>query len=283
VPLRFNQLLIDENIDPAQVRLLRHQTGKVAGRTPYTLWRDEPEAFDRYQTTQDSAQRARFAGSYWASFIVPPDGGTMFVGLYEVSVIGPVPDGTEDPLSRMPVGHPAPASKYDLYDCVKCAALSPYVGRLHIHWGDSPSSSRAWVQRADNQNKEIVELTPNFQEPDFPGFTLFSRALSEIDAMPPSWKAVLLANRGVYLLACPRTREHYVGSAYGADGFLSRWRSYASTGHGGNVGLQIRNPSDYVVSILEVAGSAATAEDVLRMESVWKQKLLSRYIGLNLN
>ena len=175
MPLKLNQLLIDENIDPAQVRLLRHQTGKVSGRTPYTLWRDEPDAFDRYQTTQDSAQRARFSGSYWASFVAPPDGGTLFVGLYEIGIIGAVPDGTKDPLSGLPVGYPESASSYDLYSCVKCAALSTYVGRLRVHWGDSASASRAWVQRADNQNKEVVELTPHFQEPDFPGFSAVKR------------------------------------------------------------------------------------------------------------
>lgn len=62
--LRFNMLLQDAGIAPSDVRLLRHQTGKVVGRTPYGLWRDDPEAFERYQSTQDGTprQRARFNG-----------------------------------------------------------------------------------------------------------------------------------------------------------------------------------------------------------------------------
>ncbi len=85
------------------------------------------------------------------------------------------------------------------------------------------------------------------------------------------------------MLTCPKTREQYVGSAAGADGFHGRWLSYARDGHGGNVGLKSRDPSDYQVSILEVAGSVATFEDILAMEALWKQKLQSREMGLNKN
>ena len=96
-------------------------------------------------------------------------------------------------------------------------------------------------------------------------------------------RAALGAARGVYLLACPRTREHYVGSADGADGFFGRWMDYVTTGHGGNAGMRIRDPSDYLVSVLEVAGSTAGRSDILAMEEAWKRKLMSRSIGLNKN
>jgi len=49
------------------------------------------------------------------------------------------------------------------------------------------------------------------------------------------------------------------------------------------VALRIRDPADYQVSILEVAGTAATAEEVFFMESQWKAKLQSREMGLNRN
>jgi hypothetical protein len=199
----------------------------------------------------------------------------MFVGLYEISRIGPMPEGMMCPLRRAP--HPP---GYDLYSYRQLAGLSGYAGRLFIEWGDS---ARSWVQRADNQDKAIVELTRVFQEEAFPGFTRLIRPLSEIETMPASWKEALRASRGVYLLACPRTREHYVGSACGEDGFLGRWRSYVATGHGGNVGLRDRDPSDYVVSVLEVAGSSATADEIIALETHWKIKLQSRDIGLNRN
>ncbi len=57
MPLMFNMLLEDAGISPSDVRLLRHQTGKVPGRSPYTLWRDDVTAFEQYQSTQDPAKR----------------------------------------------------------------------------------------------------------------------------------------------------------------------------------------------------------------------------------
>jgi hypothetical protein len=58
---------------------------------------------------------------------------------------------------------------------------------------------------------------------------------------------------------------------------------YATTGHGGDVAQKSREASDYQVSILEVAGSASNSDDILKMESRWKEKLQSREMGLNRN
>ena len=44
-----------------------------------------------------------------------------------------------------------------------------------------------------------------------------------------------------------------------------------------------REPSDYQVSILEVAGSSASDDDILKMEGRWQSKLQSREMGLNRN
>lgn len=44
-----------------------------------------------------------------------------------------------------------------------------------------------------------------------------------------------------------------------------------------------RNPSDYQVSILEVAGTSSTDDDIRGMEQRWKVKLQSNEIGLNRN
>lgn len=117
----------------------------------------------------------------------------------------------------------------------------------------------------------------------FPGFSAFVEPLSRILSLPHAWRQVLTANKGVYLLTCPDTKEVYVGSASGADGFLGRWTDYALNGHGGNVVLKRRAPSDYRVSILEVAGSQASDRDILALEEIWKLKLQSREMGLNAN
>jgi len=79
------------------------------------------------------------------------------------------------------------------------------------------------------------------------------------------------------------TKEQYVGSATGENGFWQRWEEYVQTGHGGDVALRRRDPSDYHVSILEVAGTASTVDDIVNMEQRWKLKLQSREMGLNRN
>jgi len=104
-----------------------------------------------------------------------------------------------------------------------------------------------------------------------------------VAGLPKTWIAILTQATGVYLLTCPKTKEQYVGSAYGDEGFWHRWMEYVMTGHGGNVALKSRENSDYQVSILEVAGTAASREDILGMESLWKGKLQSLEMGLNRN
>lgn len=279
MPLTFNALLRSEGVDPAEVRLLRHETKRYRGRTPYSLWREDPDSpvrLERYQSTQRADRRAWFRGRYWASFVVAPDASTLFVGLYEVGDVRPVPAGWLHDLNDLPLD---PAVD-ELYDLAKADPLRDYAGRLAVDWA---AGARSWVQLAGNQDKTIVELRRTVIDPPFPGFAGFVRQLSEIEAMPRSWRDALSATGGVYLLTCPRTREQYVGSATGRDGFIGRWREYLDGGDGGNAGLRSREPADYRVSILQSAGSADDREAVLAMEALWKEKLQSREMGLNKN
>lgn len=105
----------------------------------------------------------------------------------------------------------------------------------------------------------------------------------QIQGLPKSWIDTLSACGSVNLLTCPRTNEQYVGSATGQQGFWQRWMDYVRNRHGGNLGLKSKNPSVYQVSILEVAGTAATADEVRRSEGRWQAKLQSQEMGLNRN
>ena len=272
--LFFNSLLAQFQIDPASVRLLRHQDRR--GRSPYELWRDSRSDFDLYQHSQSVSNRAKLLAPRWAAFVVPPSGETLFAGMYRCCYRGV--NELENVWTHAQGSDPP--GTCDIYDLELDERFSDLAGRLVIDWG---GSERAWVQRADNQNKVIVALRETFKEPDFPGFLRFAEPLSKIGALPVSWIESLKASRGVYLLTCPRTQEQYVGSATSADGFYGRWLGYVATNHGGNVALKSRDPSDYQVVILEVAGSFATAAEIIDMETLWKRKLQSREMGLNRN
>ena len=275
--IMFNAILREAGLMPKDVRLIRHKDKRAKrGCTPYELWRDNPQQFDRYNGTQEISKRGELEAPYWAVFIVTPAGETMFSGLYAVKYRGLLEQDTPIPI----MDAIDKAGSCDVYDLTLQNTLNDLIGRLLIDWGPG---ARAWVQYADRHDKPIEELRKAFREPDFPGYLSFVQPLSKLDRMPKSWIAPLKASRGVYLLTCPKTKEQYVGSATGGEGFWGRWQDYVHTGHAGNVGLKSRDPSDYQVSILEVAGTSATTDDILVMEGRWQSKLQSQEMGLNRN
>lgn len=276
--LKFNTLLNAAGIELSQVRLLRHMDKRAQrGRSPFELWRDDREGFEAYQSIQSIDNRQRLRGAYWASFVgVPGTRKTLFVGVYSVSYRGILDEDRKMP-HRDEVDQAGTADEYQLTLDKRFMDLD---GRLFIEWGEG---TRSWIQRADTQDKPIAELTTGNDPPLFPGFLNLIFPLSHLDGFHPTWIAILECVKGVYLLTCPRTKEQYVGSAYGAGGFWSRWQEYARNGHGGNVALKSRDPSDYQVSILEVVSSSLSNDEIIARESLWKQKLRSQEMGLNRN
>ncbi|MEN6621808.1 MAG: GIY-YIG nuclease family protein [Smithella sp.] len=273
----LNTILKEAGLDLSNVRLLRHKDkNAVKGRSPYELWRDDLPSFELYQSVQSFNNRAKLVSRYWLSFIVTPSNETMFADFYSSCYRGLLEKDTPMPhmdgIDR--------AGTCDVYNLVRDDRLNDFIGKLYIDWG---SGERAWIQRPERQNKKITKLLPEFKEPDFPGFLHFMKPLSELNRIPFGWITTLRSSKGIYLLTCPTTREQYVGSASGQDGFWGRWQEYIQNGHGGNIALKSRDPSDYQVSILEVAGTATTLDDLLKMEIQWKQKLQSREMGLNKN
>lgn len=277
MPILFNSLLREAAFQLNEVRLVRHKDQNSArGRTPYELWRDNRPQFEFYQSTQRVENGTKFAAKYWASFLGTPNDETLFIGVYQV--------GKHKLLDRdTPTPHRDGVDKAgscNVYELELDSRLGDLVGKLYIDWGPG---KRSWIQRAERQDKPITEIRAQFEEPAFPGFLAFLKQLSELATLPGTWVSALRSSRGVYVLTCPRTKEQYIGSATGADGFWGRWLQYVDTGHGGNIVLKSRNPSDYQVSILEVAGSADTNDEIVAMETLWKKKLQSREMGLNRN
>jgi hypothetical protein len=275
-PLTFNDLLRKVGCQLDRVRLLRHkEPGALRGRSPYELWRDDRPAFEVYQAQHGEQPHQRLVGATnVASFVGTPQGETMFVGFYRSRYAG---------LSQVEVISPTTNKKWEgdvhLYELALEAFLSEYIGRLFICW----DGARAYIRRFDRKEWPITEIRLQFTEPAFPGYLHFVSLLSQLTALPKSWIEMLRGARGIYVLTCPRTREQYIGEATGVEGFLGRWTQYARDGHGGNIQLKSRDPSDYQVSILEVAGSSATDAEISALEMLWKAKLQTRQMGLNSN
>ena len=105
-----------------------------------------------------------------------------------------------------------------------------------------------------------------------------------------SWKGALSNVSGVYLITDKETGKLYVGSATGDGGIWQRWSDYANSGHGGNkelVALLKEKGSKYSdnfqYSVLEIADTHSSTDDVLGRESYWKDVLCSRQHGYNAN
>lgn len=266
--ITFNSILRHEGIDPGDVQLVRHQDRRsVKNRSPYSLWRSNPGMLDLYQSIQRKNRLK--VGGLLASFVATPNGETLFVGLYRVHTLGVAPQGLVDPVSEVDV------SGLYLYEILQEKSLPEYKGLLVIEWGQG---FRAWVQKADRQDKPVLEIRRTVADPPFPGFTHFREDTDSIENIPFSWKEVLQSVKGVYVLACKETGKLYVGSAKGDESLWGRFQDYAATGHGGNVELKLRGPKPYQVSVLEVTNSGFGIE---KIEEAWKQKLMSREFGLN--
>lgn len=50
---------------------------------------------------------------------------------------------------------------------------------------------RTWIQRGDRQAKPVIKLRLNLGEDSFPGFQALIVNLSDVDAIPSTWRAAL--------------------------------------------------------------------------------------------
>jgi hypothetical protein len=208
--LTFNHLLRDDGVDPALVKLVRHHERRQ-GRTPHHLWLANDGQFELYQRIE---RRPVFEGTRrLASFVVTPLEDTLFVG---IEGIGKAADGMSDPLSGKGV------SGFNLYSLSPVQPLADYRGRLIVEWG---LGYRSWVQRAQRNEKVVLELRRTSSEPSFPGFLDFCERLSDLVTVPPSWRTALSSVSGVYLLTCPKRANSTSGPRKEWEGFGDVGRS----------------------------------------------------------
>ncbi len=135
---------------------------------------------------------------------------------------------------------------------------------------------------------EIAEIRPErVRVAEFPGYRSTMLTKQHLDIVVKqtieSWRSALANVAGVYVIADRHAGKLYVGSATGGEGIWSRWCAYSLTGHGGNRELRdllTREGDAYAENfqfgVLEIADTHASAEDVLRRESHWKELLLTR-------
>lgn len=177
--------------------------------------------------------------------------------------------------------------------------INQYIGRLVFRW-DSPVRNR-YLTLANNGNSfrlvELREKPYGAQDIAFPGFYSFHLDRHEFDsriggAMGASWEEALSSVSGVYVITDTETGQSYVGSAYSESGLPNRgiwgrWKGYLEGGDNGNVLLKDhikKHGAEHLVySVLHVMDIGARKEDVIRMETFYKEAFGTRVHGLNKN
>lgn len=232
--------------------------------TNWSRWRSNRDEFNRPFIF--SLARDRTDASLWLSG-----------GIFEVTARRPTPQ----------------AHSYDV--AFRDDLLAGFIKRLTLRF-DLPGRTIRLNMESHVDRFEVHAIldSPYAGEP-FPGHDQINHTLAELEAVigqnRPDWRIALQHMKGVYVLHDQTTGEPYVGAAYGDTGIWDRLRQYSQTLHGGNVGLAALVADkgiDYArtnlrFALLEFWSMRTEDRHVLDREAYWKQVLVSRSHGLNLN
>lgn len=278
--LSVKQLFIADglDLDIDEIKLVRH-----VDHLDRSIRRIVNEGhFDFYQCEQFEDKKPFHKCSVILSFLGIGSNKAEFYGAYRVG--GSRPFHKED-WKGMPDwlflahGDNRPRIFYDLEELTEYRS---YRGRLIVSW----NNPRVWHQKKDLDIYEILPTTVSSLFPGYQEVLLRFDDLKAIFADPRAhrdWQAALKSNAGIYRIVDLSDGRIYIGSAYGSEGLWARWQNYAKTGHGGNKLLMNRDPSNFQWSIVRTLSTTMSPRDVIRIETLEKEKHGSRAIGLNDN
>ncbi|MBI1779529.1 MAG: GIY-YIG nuclease family protein [Proteobacteria bacterium] len=290
--MNLNDLLAKQSIDPSLVVVMRHRPFEEELRQilPW-LAAEKPRLYNAYQQSRyERQEKALSRARYIVSLIGHEPDRALFVGVYKV--------GATRTLSRKQFWE-IPAnldlrsfgmtgfSENDkrnstlLFELDQTDVYAKWKGKLVLGW---PGGGRTWCRWAE-RNEFPVEaiLDESLLVRAMPIAEELRLSWKELTALPKSWGISLSQWRGIYLIVDASDGKGYVGSAYGADNLHRRWLSYGASGHGGNKRLRERDPYNFRFSILQLLAQDTESEQVLRIESNWKERLHTRKFGLNDN
>ncbi len=280
--LYFSDILKKAGLDPAKVKLIRHSLSDDGFQRCYHA---EPQMVWEYTRVQKPDFSKGY--TYWCVFISGESTTARFFACYRVN--GWVPDAPE----LKPVGFPIEEwfrGEKAYFDLHPVDVLDEYKGRLLIDWGKSTLS---WHQKGTTEKPVLaIESTAK----PFIGYDKVVLAYDELKEVVENeagdyalWQAALSAVNAVYLIVDTQSGRQYVGSAYGKEGLLGRWRIYVDSLHGHNKLMKeliCAHPERYKYfqfSILQILPKTVTDDEVIHTESLWKQKLRTIEFGMNDN
>lgn len=286
----LNELLVNCGVAPATTIVVRHTPKERALRRvmPWMV-SERPDLFAVFQALQaEGLEKAMARGEFLALFLENGSKNAIFAGLYQIrghrritfDEYWAIPENQE--LRALGMIGMAPGSRDPLlFELASAPPMADWIGKLCISW---PGLERSWWRWAE---RNVMAVSAIHSESAFaqgmPDWQNLVLTWAELQVLPASWRNKLAEWRGIYLIFDVERTQSYIGSAYGQDNILGRWRAYAESGHGGNVKLRASNPGDLRFSILQRTSPDLLPEDVIALERSWKSRLHTRVHGLNLN
>lgn len=293
MPLKFSTLLRSEGIEPEDISLVFHKTKLQPFRRmlPWIV-KQRPDLFDAYQAVHStSAERTLMRRPKCASFVPLDDKTMVLAGIYFIEGYQTLPchqiyadpryQELENDFGATDTGPTANLKRAETqirFEMRLMDVFSGLNGRMVV---ETPPG-RAYVRRADNLDLEIFEIRSDAQfEPSCPNWRDFVVTGQEVRNLPQSWQTRLREWRGIYLIVDQSDGARYVGSAYGSDNIMGRWRNHVAGDFGVTKELRKRNPAQFRFSILERVSPDATLEDVISLERSWMNRMDTINWGLN--
>jgi hypothetical protein len=283
--IELNDLLTSRGIDPKKVLVMRHRPTEPELRKvlPW-LAAEKADVFNAYQQSQgEKVEKAMLSAVYLASFIGHEPGKALFIGLYSIGRAKPL---TVEEFWKVPAN--SKLREFGMngftgddgrstslwFDLSVTEHLASWKGKLIVEW---PGLERSWWRWADRNTIAVrAILEDSALDAAMPEWQRICLNLQEIGVLPSRWKAALSQWRGIYYIFDTGAGKGYVGSAYGEENILGRWMNYSATGHGGNSLLRRRNPREFLFTILQRVSPDMPTDDIIRLESSWKDRLHTR-------
>ncbi len=287
--MELNDLLLGKNIDPRGAIVFRHRPSEPELNNVLPLLAaDRPDLYNAYQQSHgEIVERALQKSQHVVSFIRHGSSKALFVGAY---VVGKWRHLSQEQFWRVPahaelrtLGMSGSARPKRLVFGLEPIDFYPkWKGKLIIDW---PPPERSWWRRAHRNSMSVrAILEDSALDSAMQSWDELDLTWSQLAVLPKRWQAKLAEWRGIYFIFDRSDGKGYVGSAYGAENLLGRWRNYGLSGHGGNRLLRQRDPTNFRFTILELVSPAMPPHAVQQLESSWKERLHTRQpYGLNEN
>lgn len=224
----------------------------------------------KFKEWQEEQNKKNFERQYILSLIFGGKDEWLFAGIYQSLSVKKIDKGCY------------------IYETKLLDVANEFIGRAIFVFKKKFRNSYPCLEKyIDNIN--LLEITRETAKQIFPGYDQVNVSWKDLANCieSDSWKTALENQKGVYLITDKSNGKHYVGSAYGQDMILGRWRNYVQNGHGGNKDLKALG-FDYIkenfqYSILEIFKSTTDDNTIIDRESWWKEVLMTRDFGYNKN